>query len=314
MRFPVVLICIITLLSARTSWAAGNTYAPGSVGYLYEDCRAVLQADRAQDFIDSYCFNFGIGFGFGIFGANNVIPRIGKDDPCHADKTRLNDHLEGRYCAAALKPPPYAVTNPVMATLHLFFGWVDYLKETGQEAVLEHSVTTALNGMVTPGSFCDRIDEAVGKKTYNKFPAPVSKPVRAFAANPLAVRKVVMARTLSYTYQQCKSDAAQPDRFRASNCGAEILGYITGLNSTRWIQDNRITAHDAHCAPAIDRTYQSLDLASYRCHREQTEPLLLALSWLRRNEAHFMQEDARKSNRFGTISLALPSLRLCKGL
>ncbi|MBU0858378.1 MAG: hypothetical protein KJ667_00420, partial [Alphaproteobacteria bacterium] len=243
------ILTLLTLCAAASPAAAQTSYAPGTVGYLYEDCRAALQSETADGFINSHCFNFGVGYGFGGLGANWIVPTVKKDDPCQADKNRLYTHLQERFCGNVLKPPPSVIQNPVLTTLHMFFGWVDHLKENGQDDVLQQSVTTALNAMITPGPFCATIDAYAGEK----FPYDISPAVRKFATSLLSVRKEVMARTYAAGYEQCKADTAAPDQFRASNCGAEILGYITGINSTRWIQDNRLTATDESCAPAMAR-------------------------------------------------------------
>jgi hypothetical protein len=303
-RFLAFALALLCAFPAR----ADNGYAPGTVGYLYEDCRAAVRSETAAGFTGSYCFSFGIGYGFGGLNANGVMPVVEKNDPCAADKEKLYDQYDARFCPAILKPPPEAVKNPVLSALHLFFGWVDFLKENGRDDVLDQPVTTALNGMIAPGAFCDRVMAAQGKD----FPYDMSPAVRKFTTNLLAVRKAVMARSYAAAYEECTKDSDDPDSFRASLCGAEALGYLTGVNSTRQVLDHRIEAGDKACAPAMTRIYHSLDVATYRCHGENTEPLLLALAFIRENKERFENPDAAGGKtRFGTLATALPRLRLC---
>lgn len=310
MRLRAWLLALTFIACAPQPAKAQDTpaYAPGTIGYLYEDCRTALQSETADGLTGSYCFNFGIGYGFGGLNANGLMPVVEKNDPCAADKEKLYDRFDTRFCPAVLQPPPQAMKSPILATLHLFFGWVDDLKENGKDDVLSQPVTAALNDMIMPGAFCEKVTAHMN----DAFPYEISPAVRKFATNLLAVRKTVMARTLTATYEQCTQDIESPDTFRASLCGAEALGYLTGVNSTRQALDTPIEADEKSCAPAMTRIYHSLDVASYRCHRENTEPMLLALAFIRDNKERMENPEATGGkDRFATLATALPRLRLC---
>lgn len=306
MRYIFSALALLILLAAP---AAADEYAPGTVGYLYEDCRRAVMADSAAAFQDSYCFHFGIGYAFGALSAQRSLPAPDASDPCHADRLNLHTQREGLLCPIVAYPPPYALQSPVLAALHMFFAWIEEQQDNAAD-ILHRPATTALNAILAPGAFCDRAMAYRGRP----FPYDINPAVSRFAGNVLAVRKAVMARTTATTVEQCRADSAAPDRFRTSNCGAEITGYLTGIYAQHIPAAERLAARNESCAPALGRIYQSLDVGQYRCHAPGTEPLLLALAYIRDNHR---ADGATKTGmtggkqRFGTISTALPRLRLC---
>jgi hypothetical protein len=275
MRFARI-IAFMILISAAAP-AAAEDYAPGTVGYLYEDCVAATQAETLDDFVGSYCARFVSGYFWGYARSNYITRAVKPNDPCKADLERLFTHIEGRACQSVAQWPDYAKKEPLLALMHLFFGWVDYLKENGQDHVLRKPAAAAFNDMIRPGPYCAVVDAFDGMMTRY----PLSPAVHKARNNPLALKKAYDALIAAPAAAQCADDTGAPDSFRASSCGAEIMGYVAGINSAQWIQENRQPATDPACQPGVTRLYNNLDAAGYSCVGPEADPMLLALAYLK---------------------------------
>lgn len=271
------LVWIISLFLTFSSPAHADGYAPGTVGYLYEDCVSATQAENVDDFVGSYCARFFNGYVRGYMRANWIVPVKNAKDPCHAEMQRHYDHIKGRFCGSGiLDRPPYATKEPLLSVMHLFFGWVDFLKEDGQDKVLNKQASAAFNDMIRPGPYCDVIAGFDG----NLSRYALSKAVHKVRNNPGALKAAYERQIVRGAQEQCDGDTSAPDSFRASRCGAEVAGYIAGINSTKWIQDNRLEAEDTACQPGVTRFYNSLDIPAYTCLRPDTDPVRVALAYL----------------------------------
>lgn len=297
MRKLCLFLSTLLLLAAP---AAAEDYAPGTIGYLYEDCVKATQADTLDGLVGSYCARFVVGYFWGYSSSNYITPAVKPGDPCKADVERLFEHIKGRTCRSVAVWPDYVKKEPVLALMHLFFGWVDYLKENGQDDVLRRPAAAAFNDMIAPGPYCAVVDGFGGDLTRYQLSAALHK----IRNNPLALKRAYEKTITARAREQCADDAATPDAFRASLCGAEVMGYTAGLNATRWIQENRLPAQDPACQPGVTRLYNNLDAAGYRCVKPDTDPILLALAYLKAPPT-----DSRKPV---PVGMALSRVKLCK--
>lgn len=270
------ILAFLLVVSAATPVAAED-YAPGTLGYLHADCKKAIQAETAPAFVGSYCARFISGYFWGYSSSNYMTPAVKAGDPCKADVERLFEHIKGRTCRSVAVWPDYAKKEPILSVMHLFFGWVDYLKESGKDDVLNKQASAVFNDMIAPGPYCEMVDSFDGDLTrYQLSPA-----LHKIRNNPLALKKAYDEMIARPAQEQCARDTGNPDAFRASLCGAEVMGYVAGLNAGAWVDDNRLPAEDPACQPGVTRLYNNLDAAGYRCVPPEADPILLTLEYLK---------------------------------
>lgn len=269
------LIAFLTLISAAAP-AAAEDYAPGTLGYLHANCREAVQSETVDNLVGSYCARFFSGYVQGYMRANWIVPGGDAKDPCHAEMTRQYEHIENRTCQTVRNRPAFTKTEPILSVMHMFFGWVDFLKENGQDDKLQKPAAAVFNDMIRPGPYCAVMENFSGDLTrYELSPA-----LHKIRNNPIVLKKAYDALIARPAQEQCARDSANPDAFRASLCGAEVSGYIAGMNSTKWIQENKLPAQNESCQPGVTRLYNTLDAPARTCIRPETDPVLLILAHL----------------------------------
>ena len=94
------ILIIFLALILGPNFAVAADYPPGSVGYLYEDCKQVLaQAESLKDAHKSYCGTFAEGFLMGVMSSSSLrLPEPAPDDPCYEDKAREYARINNRFC------------------------------------------------------------------------------------------------------------------------------------------------------------------------------------------------------------------------
>ena len=262
-------------------------YKPGSIGYLYNQCGLALQnSESAAALYDTVCGAFTEGFVAGLMASNTITlspPR--PNDPCAAEKKKEYERINARFCAHL---PDYdqkkiEAGRALDAATGLVTNWIAYLqthRTKGKADPLKAPVTAKLGNILRPGKFCDSLET-------------ITPPEKKFIVHPallnvtwndaMAIKKNM---TLEKKYQQCLKDIQKTSAgdFFATRCGAEISGYIAGVNSTAHLHEGR-DEPSAACGKEIDRLYKSLNVSSSMCVRPDTDPREVAKIFINRISA-----------------------------
>ncbi len=266
--------------AAEKSEIYTNKYKVGTMGYLYGDCAYALEHSTSpREFYNTYCGSFIEGYGMGIFISGFAAGGVNPKDPCHLEKmeeyTKINQRL-CRYLPNYLNPA--VKPGMLIQTLaNIVFRWQAQIKKNGHMSVFQKPVTEEINSIITPGKFCESLN------VYEVIQEP------GFVINPGLINANWMqfiesgAITLEDKYRQCKADL-QEENFNDTRCGAEIIGFISGLYSTQHLQNRKPV--EGPCAKAINRLYENLDMPRKLCVDEKTtRPMDVAQIFVRKIES-----------------------------
>jgi hypothetical protein len=270
-----VVLMLAVLLAGWPGRGQAAPYKPGSVGYLYENCKNMLASgERVEDVYQTYCAAFLEGFLTGASIANAVqLPPPRPNDPCEAEKKEDYTRINERICPHFPNYMDKAVTPAFMISTaaHIAQRWVEFHGRRDKNFLSKPAAQT-LGDFLQPGPFCDTLaqDAALDAPPVSVNPALLTIEWQSY----LDIQKQV---TLQRKYAQCKGDIErhEADRkfsFDASWCGGEIEGFMAGLRSTSGLQDHR-PAHSPSCARPIDHLYKSLDVRSAMCLKDETRPM-----------------------------------------
>jgi hypothetical protein len=282
------LLSVTLFLSMIAGTANAASYKPGSVGYVYEDCKqAIERGTNLEDIYQTYCGAFVEGYFAGASVSNWIqLPEPAPGDPCAAEKQVEYDRINNRICKNF---PDYTQKDVnagfmIRTASEIIARWTGFLKNTNKtNDALKNLAVRELDTLLAPGPFCDDL----GKMTVSQTPLPqVNSALKNIEwSKYLDIQKQV---TLARKYKQCRTDLESADgnknKFAASWCGAEISGFIAGLHSTAHLQKNRSTPSPS-CAKEIDRLYRSLDVTQSMCVKPDTDLTSVAEIFLRRFEA-----------------------------
>jgi hypothetical protein len=283
-----------------------QSYAPGTIGYLYNDCKKALSADNLTDAKDSYCVSFSMGFAYGFVNAQSIKSPNSKNKECAADYQAIDEQLAQRTCFSLQRPSAQMLKDPMRSVLSLFFAWVDEEVASGNKAIMTAPATEAINSMIVPVGYCETIDAYKGHD-LNK---DMSKTMIQFSGNYGFMKKAFDARASKDMVENCKDALDNKSNFKSSHCAAEITGYLTGMNSIQPIIKNPIKVENEQCAPGIKRFYDSINLPKHRCLEANRDPALIAQKYieLMDNEKPTKTKTKAKTK---TISTKMGQIRAC---
>lgn len=278
-------------------------YKPGSVGYLYEDCRKVLSTGtELKNLYESYCGSFVEGFFTGAMIAHSInIPPPSPQDPCAADKQKEYDRITNRLCKNLPQYEPKTIkAGEVLGTVgSIVTQWVEFQQKTNPKSdPLAQPATAMLGEVLQPGKFCDTLGKNLADDSNAIF---INPPLFDLGwKDYLAVRDHI---SIKRKYDQCLADynAAKDEStpFKSTRCSAEITGFIAGLGSTSNLQDREPPANPA-CGKELDRLYRSLDMRTATCVEPGTDPMLVAHIFLERVE-NMPGQEFEKSQKFVSL-------------
>lgn len=196
------------------------------------------------------------------------LPEPNEQDPCHHDKTQAFAKINGRFCENL--PKFNADTNGagdmVETIAHLIAKWA-----SAHPTKLNENAITALEDLLKPGRFCNNFKKLKTEKLE------IHENLKKLTwAQLLGAKSLV---SLEKKNKGCTTDIKRsklkPTAFKATLCGAEILGFVSGMRSTAHLQENRTQAAPS-CKKPIQRLYDGLDVGQTMCVRQNTDPLLVA--------------------------------------
>jgi hypothetical protein len=267
---------LITLAAPAGAEEAISKYKPGTVGYLYDNCRLALEgATKYTELQETYCGAFSEGYFWGAGASNWTLPMETGDGPCSEEKKREWERINNRFCSNFPKLGEEATTGDALKTAtDIVTRWISFEKQHSENDPLKRGTLREVNGLVQPGPYCDSLP-----KSYVVQETP-------FVINPSLMKmklhdflKAKSNMTMKAKYERCQRDveyaAGDPEKFLSTKCGAEISGYISGVHSTQHLQKNRAELPD-ECRKPIDRLYKNLDVAQSMCVSYDTNPLWVA--------------------------------------
>lgn len=290
--FILVLLSSVFILSSCESIIKDHVqspYPPGSIGYIHDSCRSALKNSSShKELSQTYCGNFMAGLFMGGLYANWIIPATGPGDKCVKEKKAVWGHMKRNYCASHEKLNLFSFNedNPETSgykfytyTLYrAFSAWSDTVQAAYPDRnILFTSVTDA--NQLSYG----KTDCALLEQNYNDIGTSIPVNSKLSQTN----WKVYFKNSdlffkdrppLKEYYFNCKHDLEYADanslKFRSTNCGAEILGFMTGILSTDHLQ--YYTPAQGKCAKEVNDLHEGLLVAKKSCIRPNTNPEKIA--------------------------------------
>lgn len=271
-----VLVPAVLALFAVPAWA--GTYAPGSIGFLYEDCQKALESSRSlPELYHTYCGAFVEGYitAYAIVGNATAFPEQ-KNDPCLEDKKNFNEIIKGRFCPNLPFYDQKKVTAAFALTdvTDIVSRWIAFLQKNRKGDPFQLRAAEEAGNLLRPGKFCHDLGQRNNDATSLFVTNPALQNLKWADA-----LKINQSMTFASKYEQCVSDITRAggniEKFRATRCGAEIEGFIAGLKSTDYLQESRREAAP-ECKKEINRMYRNLDIVKNTCVSADTDLLRVA--------------------------------------
>lgn len=311
----------LALLVLCVSFSPALAYKAGSVGFIYNQCKITLeQSENLQQLQQSYCGAFTEGYFAGALNSGWIMLKDPpKDDPCYEDKNRENLRINNRYCSA-LTIKHHTDINPALMLSRLsevIEHWISFNANKSNN-VMKKPLISELNTLFSSGPFCNELK----KHTVLERTIPRLNPALQNIGNIKDIAKIKKNFTLAVKYKECVADinaaGNDPKKFQATRCGAEIMGFMTGLYSTAHLQQNREQPSKS-CKKQIDRLYRSLNVTEGMCVKPELEPLAIARAFIDKYESLDSKKvkkisGLKKSTMPGSIGFFLSSNRLFCGL
>lgn len=252
-----------------------SAYKPGTVGYLYDNCRLALEgATKYTELQETYCGAFSEGYFWGVLASNWIIP-YEQTGPCAEEEKREWERINNRFCSNFPKLDDKTTTGDALkSATDIVTRWISFEKQMSDSDPLKRGTLREVNGLVQPGPFCDSLSKSyvVQESPFVINPALMKINLRDFM-------KAKSNMTMKAKYERCKRDmeyaAGDAGKFLSTKCGAEISGYISGVHSTQHLQKNRAELTE-ECRKPIDRLYKNLDVTQSMCVSYDTNPLWVA--------------------------------------
>jgi hypothetical protein len=286
--FLKILFFCAAFLFISADISSAEPYKPGSLGFLYENCRSALeQSDSPAALYETACGAFVEGYIAGFLAANwiKLSPPDAKD-PCHDEKQDVYDRISGRFCPALPEFDKKNLNSQIVLenAADLVMRWIDFLKtKAGKSDPLKQPAAKALGAMLWPGDFCDSLGQAV----LHEASAPAINP-RLLRTDWKDFIELKEKAGIARKYEQCQNDLAayaqDAEKFRASRCGAEVSGFLAGLQSTSQLQQQKPVSGKS-CGREIDRLYRGLDVKETMCVSAETDPVTVAKVFIERMDA-----------------------------
>lgn len=299
----IIMMTLLCLVFTAIPAKAQSTYKPGSLGYLYEDCKKALASGTAlREVYGSYCGAFVEGYFTGAMIANAVnLPPPSPQDPCFADKSREYERINNRLCPnlPQYDPKKASAAEIMQGAAGVVARWAEFLGKTNPKSdPLESSAAGSMNSLLAPGKFCDTLNQNLADDNASVF---INEPLLKIDWKEyIDVQNEV---SLMKKYEMCKAEYKEangdPKKFRASRCGAEVIGFIAGLRSTVHLQTREAPANPA-CTKEIDRLYRGLNVAESMCVTPDTDPMLVAHIFLERVES-MPEKEFQRTQQFANL-------------
>lgn len=242
-------VCVATLLVA-IPLSKAETYSPGTIGYLYEDCQKAVQSETIEDFEKSWCGTFIQGYMDGAFAAM-MKNHHNKDYPktiaqCDEATRKERENIRNSNTCPHLHYLLTEAENPLNIARGLPI-WVSWEKQHDTN-ILNQYASPHINRIIKSKNFCKYVIE-------NKFD---TKP---FAANPYLVKisskeweaaSKKIRENARQNYKICIKEYANSgnsEKFAASLCGASNIGLLSGVYYTDTLPVEQV---DQVCATDIE--------------------------------------------------------------
>lgn len=272
MRFVFTLTILFCCVFHQNAQAQFHT--PGTAGFLLEECKKTLQnSESLSSAHNSYCGAFTEGYIMGLMLTHQGdMPKPNTSDPCRIDKEKAFSHINNRYCTRfpAITPENTSAGHMIEIIANIIGAWANH-----NPSLLKYDVVSALEPMLAPGQFCQNINaEMIDSKDTV---LPVNNKLKKISwADLLSAKSLV---SLDNKNMQCladiKASGGNHRAFKATKCGGEILGFITGVSSSNHLLMNRVNATPM-CEKPIQRVYEGFNVSKTMCVHKNTDPLLVA--------------------------------------
>ncbi|MBK9562012.1 MAG: hypothetical protein IPO54_02540 [Micavibrio sp.] len=275
-RILLFVVFLTALVGPARAEESISAYKPGTVGYLYDNCRLALgSATKYTELQETYCGAFSEGYFWGASASNWMLPMTVEEGPCAEEKKREWERINNRFCGNFPKLDDKTTTGDALkSATNIVTRWISFEKQMSDSDPLRRGTLREVNGLVQPGPFCDSLSKSY---VVQESPFAINPPLMKMNLRDFMKAKSNM--TMKAKYERCKRDveyaAGDAKKFLSTKCGAEISGYISGVHSTQYLQKNRAELTE-ECRKPIDRLYKNLDVTQSMCVSYDTNPLWVA--------------------------------------
>lgn len=262
-----------------------SNHPPGSIGYIQDSCRdAIKNSTSFEEFNKTYCGDFLAGFNHGALAANWIIFSYGPNEECRAEKEVAANHIDSRFCKIFDKKKGLMLWIPeelYPATAFRYLnGWVAALEHSHPNQNILDTPITYANQLSYKTIDCNTLRAAI--ENQQEKPLDINSSLNGIDWKTLFKNKetISVGRPIyQESYSGCKKDMEtthlNPEKFKATRCGAEIIGYMTGLLTTDHLQYD-YTPIEGNCKSVIDDLYQNISVAKDGCIHPDTAPARIA--------------------------------------
>lgn len=263
------LLGMVAFLVAIPFSYADETYPPGTIGYLYEDCQKAVKADTIKDFQASWCGMFIEGYMSGAFAAsmiNHHKPHHYQARPqCQQAAQKERENIQNPYTCPHLHYLMTEAQTPVNIIKGLPI-WIEWEKKNTPN-ILSRTLAPHINKAVKTPDFC-------------KYVIAGDFKTQPFSVNPTLgnIDEKTWAKTIRaiplpefHERQDCKPETLEKmdeSSFAKSTCGAAIIGMFAGM----YLTDTPALAHDSECAEDINTIRKQEIAARQACLPETLTP------------------------------------------
>ena len=256
-------------------------YAPGTIGYVYESCKVSLEHETTfEAYQRTYCGRFLSGLMVGMINSNWIYRFQKENDPCKEARDIAYEHIEARKCNDVEQDEN--TKNDGSEFYYLINDWLAYIDNSGlKQEAFSQPAPKLWRYYTRQNQFCkyraENPDSEKERIIIN--PALSQDLVKNF-------KKFFGSGTVPWdeNYEGCKQDLyiSKGSRmaFASTPCGAEILGYLAGLYSTKSLQENPPKIEGV-CKSDIDALYDELDITARYCYNEDENILKLGSIYLK---------------------------------
>ncbi len=228
---------------------ADETYPPGTIGYLYEDCKKAVKAESIKDFQASWCGAFIEGYKAGAFSAammNHHKQDYYKPRPqCEQAAQKERENIRNPYICPHLRYLMAEAGTPINIIKGLPI-WIEWEKKNAP-GILNHDLAPHINKAIKSPDFCEyAIAGKFKTQLFSVNPALANLDERTW-------EKTVRAIPLPEIHERedCKPETLEKmdeSSFAKSTCGAATIGMFAGM----YLTDTPARAHDPECAEDIN--------------------------------------------------------------
>lgn len=282
--------------------AMAAEYPAGSIGYVYERCRADLKDSRSEDvFQKTYCGQFFAGFFPAWLGSNMImLLKVPDDQPCKVEMEKAHKFVLGKQYFSSDKInrmfEEYK-TDKFMVYVNFFEGIISSFESEGridevfsQPAVMSWKYFYTLDPKKNP--------EEIKNRKFEVHPDLLSD--KANIDTTASEQDYMLKGSFSAqeTYDLCFADLINArgaeEKFSETVCSAGIYGTLTGLIWNKRMESRESV--EGECKETIDQFFDQFNIEKQACISDKIRTIDVATVFIDAANNDFPNSDITKKD------------------